>query len=253
MKYISLLLVVCSFYLSGCGGSTGATGAQGDTGAVGATGADGSPGAQGPTGPTASPSPSPSADPTQAAIQAEVAQYNEQLVFNGTDPITQGLDCQLWGINSVAQNTVVSIATFNNSAVNVSGDTTYVGAFTYAGDFDQANSATNTGLNVLPDSINDDLRDQYQNYFVLKCHGYFVSPAPGYYPMVLTSDDGAILTLNGSQLNNDGQHGATTVSKVYQLNQGVYSFELDFYQYNGNQALQLYANGAAVPAEYFYH
>jgi hypothetical protein len=231
MKKIGLFTVVFALvYLSGCG--------------------QGTQGLQGPAGPSAQ---SPSSNPTQAAIAAEVAQYNQQLVFNGTDPITQGLDCQLWGINAAGQNTVVSIAAFNNSAINVSGDTTSIGSFTYNGDFDVANSSTNSGLSILPDSTNDDLRDQFQNFFILKCHGYFVSPSPGFYPMILTSDDGAILTLNGAQLNNDGQHGATTVSKVYQLNQGVYGFELDFYQYNGNQALQLYMNGAAVPSEYFYH
>jgi len=235
MKNSLMTIIVLMAVLTGCGSNSSTTGAQGPAGP------------QGPAGTAATPVPAPD------AIANEVARYNTQLAFNGQDPITQGLQCQLWNINAAGVNTVNSLASFNNSAVNVSGDTTYIGAFLYTGVFDQANSATSAGLNVLPNAINDDLRDAYQNYFVLKCHGYFVVTQPGYYPMSLTSDDGAILTINGSQLNNDGQHGATTVSKTYQLNEGVFGFELDFYQYNGSQALQLYSNGEEVPAQNLYH
>jgi len=237
MKNNLMTIIVLMTVLAGCGSNTSTTGAQGPAGPQGPAGAAATP------APTAAPN----------AITAEVARYNAQLAFNGQAPITQGLQCQLWTINTAGISAVNSIAAFNNSAVNVSGDTTYVGAFLYQGTFDQANSATSTGLSVLPNAVNDDLRDVYQNYFVLKCHGYLVVTQPGYYPIVLTSDDGAILTINGSQLNNDGQHGATTVSKAYQLNEGVVGFELDFYQYNGSQALQLYSNGSPVPAANFYH
>ena len=241
----NLIGMIALVTLSACGSNTSTTGPQGPQGATGP---------QGPQGiAEASPSNTPTPNSTVNAIQNEVTRYNEQLAFNGQDPITQGLQCQLWTINAAGINEVNSIASFNNSSINVSGDTTYVGSFLYSGVFDQGNSPTSTGLNVLPNAVNDNLRDTYQNYFVLKCHGYFVVTQPGFYPMTLTSDDGAILTINGTQLNNDGQHGATTVSKVYQLNEGVVGFELDFYQYNGNQALQLYSNGSAVPSEYFYH
>lgn len=250
-KLLLLLIAVPAMGLYGCGGSTGAQGPQGIQGNTGTQGATGSPGVS--ATPCPLPSPSPSVDPTTAAISAEVARFNEQQVFNGADPITPGLTCRLWTINNIPA--INSVAAFNayESSNTPANAATYVASYLYQGTFDQANSATSTGFNILPNSANDNLRSQYENYFILKCYGYYVVTQPGFYDMSLTSDDGAILQIGGATLNNDGQHAVTTVSNTFNLSEGVQYFEMDYYEYNGNQALQLYLNGSAVPAEYFYH
>lgn len=70
----------------------------------------------------------------------------------------------------------------------------------------------------------------------------------------LTSDDGSLLSINGSLINNDGNHGSTTkvASKLFQ--KGVYSFTLQYMQGpGGNQSLILGMDGQVIGAEHFVH
>lgn len=68
-------------------------------------------------------------------------------------------------------------------------------------------------------------------WFALDYKGAFVAPAPGEYRFRLTSDDGSKLFIDGQQvIDNDGVHGASDVEGTAQLDEGVHSIEVQYFQ-----------------------
>ena len=171
-----------------------------------------------------------------SALQIVVNEYNEQRTAVGQAPITRGLACTLY--------------TVPGTTVQISGASlTTVGSFGYTGNFNFANGPSSPGLKLLPET----LRSIYTSYYIIKCSGLYVNDASGFYGFDLTSDDGAIVSLNGTFLNNDGVHGITTKSGAKYLARGVYSFEISYLDIGGSHALMFSSGGIAVDAEHFYH
>lgn len=189
----------------------------------------------GPSGP-AGPAGSVVTSSSPTDIQNYVASINSQRQKQGQSVLVQGLTCTLYTVPTTT--TLIIGATL-----------TTVASFSYTGNFDIANQSVSTGFTVLPSA----LANLYQSWFIVKCTGNMVVLSADYYEFDLTSDDGANFYNSSIVVNNDGLHGAQTKSGVRFLSYGLNSIELDFLQAGGNQALQLYSGGVAVPASMFYH
>jgi hypothetical protein len=225
MKMLTIA-IIASMVLCACGktGDTGATGATGQTGAVGP---------QGPAAPTPTPSPD---DPTADAINLLVGQYNNLRVAQGSDPVTNGLTCSLYTVPTTT--TAIIGATL-----------TGVGSWTYNSNFNVANGPTSNGLDVLPTA----LQPIYQNWYIVKCYGEIVNIDDNYHEFSLSSDDGTNLYVDGILVNNDGMHAITTKSATKFLSAGVHSFELDYLQGTGSEALILNEDGALLDPRFLFH
>lgn len=200
--------------------------------AKGDKGDAGSAGQQGPAGPSVVVPPPAAPD----AIEVLAGEYNDARVAKGQDPVTAGLSCSLY--------------TVPNTTTQISGATlTTVGSWTYLGGFQDANGPSSPGLSVLPTA----LRSVYAAYYVIKCLGLFAAAESGFYEFELSSDDGAILSVNGTLINNDGVHGITSKAAVKYFDRGMYSFELDYFDAGGSHALLLNSGGTPVDVEHFYH
>jgi hypothetical protein len=217
-----MLFVLAAFnLLTACAGPKGDPGIQGPVGNTGP---------QGPSAPTPTPSPTPS--PVEVVVQ----EYNDTREAQGYERVIPGLNCVL--------------STVPTTATQLAGASlTTVGGFEYRGVFNEANTSVNNGLNVLPAP----LKNLYKTWFVLKCSGYIVVADNKWHQFDLTSDDGAILYVDGAALNNDGMHSVQTKSSAKFLSRGVHTFELDFLQGAGMEALVLNMDGSVLPASRFYH
>lgn len=68
-------------------------------------------------------------------------------------------------------------------------------------------------------------------WFAIDYRGAFAVPAPGMYRFRLTSDDGSRLLIDGRQvIENDGIHGVSDVEDSVQLDEGVHSIEVQYFQ-----------------------
>lgn len=173
--------------------------------------------------------------PTQQdAINAVVAETNDLRFKQGQLPLANGLVCSLY-IN--LSNALTAFPVSLPSATRT---------WTYVGDINQPDASVNDGLNLLPAAI----RPLYTSWFAVRCTGQLVVTAADDYSFSLRSDDASLLYLdNVVTVNNDGNHGPTTVTGAKFLTRGIHSFRLDFMQGpGGSQSLQL-----NVPGSYLYH
>ena len=165
-----------------------------------------------------------------------VSEYNEQRQALGQELVSQGLTCSLYTV----PNTTTAI---------IGATLTSQGQWEYSGNFNQSNTSSSPGLNVLPVV----LQPLYNAWYVVKCSGLLVVPNSGFYSFSVSSDDGANLYVNGLLINNDGVHGVSTKSAAKYLARGMVSFELDYFDQGGNKALVLNMDGNLLPASNFYH
>lgn len=221
MKTMIALLVTVSV-LSACGRTY-----HDDAGPQGPQGMQG---AQGPAGPAAP-------APTPTAVENLVAMENSYRNSVGQESLIKGLSCTLY-----------TVPTTTTQIVGATGLVT-IGSFQYLDQFNQANSSVNSGLMVLPPA----LRSVIQTWFIVKCSGQLVVSDDAWHSFNLISDDGANLYIDGLLINNDGLHGVQSVSNVKYLKYGFHSFELDFFQGAGQQALILNQDGGLMSATNFYH
>lgn len=79
------------------------------------------------------------------------------------------------------------------------------------------------------------------DWFAIRFEGDFLSEADGVAEFALTSDDGAVLSIDGQKLiDNDGAHAAATVNGRRSLSKGVHRLRLDYFQgARGQVALSL--------------
>lgn len=67
------------------------------------------------------------------------------------------------------------------------------------------------------------------------------------FKLYLTSDDGSVLRLNGIKvINHDGPHGDTTKSVGVEVADGVYDFDLRYFEAGGGSALRLEVEGSGL-------
>jgi hypothetical protein len=202
--------------------SCGEVGPQGPAGSSGPQGLPGTPGVN---------------TPQLTTVQQIVANYNSYRESIGQEDLIPGLDCNLY---TVPQTTTQIVGT----------TLTGVGSFEYLGVFNQSNASVTAGFNVLPLSM----QPIYQTWFIMKCTGDLFVSDNNWHSFSLSSDDGSNLYISGLVINNDGVHGIQTVlASKYLDNLQPYSFELDFLQANGNQALILSEDGSIMSNQGFYH
>jgi hypothetical protein len=218
--------------MSGCGSSDAVL--QGPAGTDGATGAQG---AQGLPGPTVTVTPAPSPTTTESAVQVMVDTENAYRNSVGQEALFPGLTCTLY--------TVPTTTTLIIGATGL----VQVGSWDFTGVFNQANGPTTAGLNILPTN----LQGVYQSWYIVKCTGDLVVGDSNWHEFDVNSDDGSNLYVDGILINNDGLHGAQDKSASKYLKYGIHSFELDYLQAGGNEALILNEDGALMGNQGFYH
>ena len=183
-------------------------------------------------------------------VQSLVNEENEYRLSQGQTMLSQGLSCT---VQQVASGHWLSSASpgYNSGqgVVSLTG-TSY--AFLNKVGFDQPNSSGSSYNTILPSAI--------QPLFVnvnyrISCTGFIVIEQDGYASFSLSSDDGSILTVDGTQvINNDGNHGVVTKNGTKLLRRGVKSFTLLYAQTGGgNFAIQMSLNGQIAPGSVFYH
>lgn len=261
-NFYVLAMLVAVLGLTACG--------KGDKGDMGPAGP------QGPTGPVATPTP---VSEEQALIDELIADENDYRLSLGQTILSNGLSCTVYTINPryVNPTTGASTTTYGlsgyrtyleygqriQSSVNLGqgGEIltlqglTQVMTYLYKGSgsetFNQPVSPISDGMNVLPASVRSTLLDKY----MLRCQGQVVIPENGNYTFTLASDDASLLYIDGSKvIDNDNNHGVTTVSGTRSLRKGVHTFRIDYAQAGGgSQALILTANGVSIPPQYFFH
>lgn len=242
MKIFGVLVLALA--ISACANDSafeGATGNAGPGGKPGATGATGATGAQGPAGPAATP-------PPLTTVQQLIANQNSYRETLGQDPLTVGMACT---VQAIASGTYLSSSSpgYTAAAAIVLTGTAYPYLLTVG--FDQPNSGPGPNSAIDPEIQSLFVSNNYR----ISCTGDLVIAEDGYHNFELSSDDGSILTIDGTQVvNNDGAHGVTTLSGTKALQAGVHTFSLLYAQSaSGNFALTLNQDGALLPAANLYH
>lgn len=182
-------------------------------------------------------------DTTQADINSIISYQNQYRVQTGNTPLGTGLMCQLF-IFTGGDRIQASIAGHNTLSGLVS-----VGFFEYKGLFNQPNSSSSTGDNIMPEPF----KTLYKNNYLLRCQGQIVIQQSAYHEFDVSSDDGSVLYIDGSVLiDNDNAHSINAVSANKLLQRGVHSFRIDYAQINGNQALILNMDNASIDPRLYY-
>lgn len=198
------------------------------------------------------PTPSPVVDPVQADINSVVADENAYRLGLGQTMLSGGLSCSVQALGS-GQWLSSSSPGYNAGHGVVAA---LPGALSYSylltTEINQPDSVANMPNAVIPTAIQSLFLN---NNYRISCSGQLVVLETGYYNFSLASDDGSILTVDGTQvINNDGSHGVTTKTGVKFLRRGVRSFSLLYAQSGaGRFALVLKSGGLVIPPAHFVH
>jgi hypothetical protein len=80
--------------------------------------------------------------------------------------------------------------------------------------------------------------------------GLIQAPADDFYQFSVTSDDGAVLEIDGETVvDNDGNHAARLVSGHVPLRAGLHEIRLRYFQSKGGAALDVRWSGASGPMQ----
>lgn len=204
------------------------------------------------TTPPAVPSPSPLPSPTpatQTTVEGIVANENAYREGLGQTELSLGLSCTVQAI-SAGQFLSSSSPGYTAAQAIVLTGPAYPYLLTIGINQPNSNSGPN---NVIDPSIQPLF---LTNNYRIVCTGQLVVTEDGYHSFVMSSDDGSILTIDGTQvINNDGNHGITTLSGTKNLRSDVvHTFNLQYAQSGAGQfALVLNMDGALLPAANLYH
>jgi hypothetical protein len=234
---ITTLLACSSGFQSG---DPGPQGIQGPKGEAGLPGNDGAPGA---------PAPTPVVTPEQDDIDALLQDENNYRLIQGQTQLSAGLSCTVQAVSSGSWLSNSSPGYNAGQGVLVLTGTSY--PYLYKGSFNQPDGPAGPN-NLLPTAIQPLF---LSNNYKISCSGQIVVRDTGYYTFSMASDDGSILTVNGTQvINNDGNHGITEKTGTILLRRGVRSFSILYAQSGGgNFGLTLKANNATISGSYFAH
>ncbi len=193
-------------------------------------------------------SPNPTVDTLQDDINYLVYLKNVDRLLTAQAPLTSGLSCVVQQVSSGQCLNTSSVGCSGLGLVMTGTSYTYL----YKGLFNQPDSSSLDTNTLLPAALQPLFTNK--NFRVV-CSGSLVITKSDYYEFDLTSDDGSILTLDGSQVvNNDNNHGMTTRSGVSLLYRGVHTFALQYAQTGGgNYGLILLSNGQNILINNFYH
>ena len=232
---INLFAISLLFYGASCAGPTGNTGDMGPEGPQGLPGADA-------TTTTTIP------DFVQESIDELISYKNEDRAILAQAPLTNGLTCT---VQAVASGSCISTSSPGCSGLGlVMTGSSYT--YLYKGSFTQSDSPGSTPNALLPTAL--------QTLFLglnhkIVCSGHIVVLTSGYYEFTVTSDDGSILQVGGTQvITNDNNHGMVTKTGSVLLYRGVNTFNLYYAQSGGgNFGLVLTSGGASIDSKFLYH
>lgn len=187
-------------------------------------------------------------DTVQEEIDEIVSLKNYDRSLVAQAPLTSGLSCTVQAISSGSCLSTSSPGCAGLGFVMTGSSYTYL----YTGNFNQPNSSGSTANSLLPTSI--------QPLFVntnhrIVCSGQIVVTESNYYEFTLSSDDGSILQVGGTQvITNDGNHGMVTKTGTVLLYRGVNSFTLQYAQSGGgNFGIILTSGGSSIESKHYYH
>lgn len=232
MNVISILAIGIAFVLCGCG-RTGDTGPQGSVG---------------PQGPVTPATPLTS---DQQQILATITSENAYREGLGQTALTVGLSCSVQAVASGQWLSSSSPGYNAGQGVVTTTGTSY--SYLLSAGFNQPNANSGSPNSVIDPSIQPLF---LSNNYKIVCNGQVVVTEDGYHSFAVSSDDGAILTIDGTQVvNNDGTHGITTAVGTKNLRKDiVHSFSLQYAQSGQGQfALIVDMDGSVLPAENLYH
>lgn len=196
------------------------------------------------------PTPTKTSDATQADIDYLIKDENDYREALGQPSLVGGLTCSVVQVASGQCLSAASTAAGCNAG-NVIVTTGLPSTYTYKGLFNQPNSNTGTS-NLLPEALRPSFVGK--NYKI-NCTGYVVVTETNYYDISLDSDDGSILTIDGTQvINNDNNHGMSLKTNNKFLRRGIRSFNLQYAQTGGgNFGLILKVGGENIEPRYYVH
>ena len=154
----------------------------------------------------------------------------------------------------LAGNTSAASTAFSAKTTSVAAGLNYKfyqGAWSMLPDFStltpaKSGTSANVDISVRTPGIDDNFGFVWQ--------GYINIPAPGAYTFETVSDDGSKLYFNSSYIptanatvNNDGLHGATTVTGTVNVaTAGYYPIAITYFEFNGGQSMQVYWSGPGI-------
>lgn len=101
---------------------------------------------------------------------------------------------------------------------------------------DNANTDSNTPFQMFENTP----FAKYITLFGLQCMSKLLVPITGNYQFQLTSDDGAILYIDGVTIvNNDGLHAELTIANNFNINAGIYPIKVVYFNNQGYKAFVL--------------
>lgn len=213
------------------------------------TGDTGPAGPQGPAAPAPIMPTLPAVDPIAADIAALLADENTYRLELGQTQLSAGLSCTVQAVSSGQWLSSSSPGYNAGQGVLVMTGSSY--PYLYQGSFNQPNASSGPN-NLLPTAIQPMF---VGNNYKISCSGQIVVTTDGYYSFDLNSDDGSILTVNGTQVvNNDGNHGLTDKNGSMFLRRGVRPFSILYAQSGaGSFGLIIQANGSLIDPKYYAH
>lgn len=180
-------------------------------------------------------------------VQKLVDDENSYRLGLGQTALTSGLSCTVQQVTSGNWLSTASTG-YPGSGAIVLGGTSY--AYLHSSAF---NEESNSGAETLIPSA---IRPLFTGLnYKISCTGQVVVTADGYYSFTMDSDDGSILTVDGTAIiNNDGQHGMTLKSGTKFLRKGVKTFSLLYAQSGGGaHGLVIKMDGSVLPGANFFH
>ncbi len=187
--------------------------------------------------------------PQEQAIKDVLEEENSYRQMMGQTMLTKGLSCVVSKFVSPAYPTTIYATQYNSNKV---GTTKTAFTFTLDSYINQLESPVSDGMILMPEQFRMD--PKHQSWYLMRCTGHIVVTETNYYNFELSADDGAILTVSGSQVVNiDGHHSIQTGQGTKMLRKGVHSFKLEYLQGQGSQALILKAGNELINPMYFVH
>ncbi len=130
----------------------------------------------------------------------------------------------------------------------------FEGNFSMLPDF----SSLNPTGKIVSGEINHNLTGK-GTLFAMVFEGFIRIPKDGVYGLILASDDGSRLYIDGKvAIDNDGIHGITEKEEYLPLGSGFHPLRIDFFQRTGGVGLNLYIITPSgirekVPSEWLFH
>jgi hypothetical protein len=98
------------------------------------------------------------------------------------------------------------------------------------------------------------IRQDRDDHFAVELSGFLRIPSDDVYRLVVISDDGSKVSLNGKVvIDHDGNHPPLPAGKLLFLQKGNHALKIEYFEGNGGQELQLLIDQKPVAAEMLWH